>query len=333
MKKIILIKKNINKQKIRIDKFLFNNFKNKISRKEIQNYIYNGKILLNYNKIKKNKILKFNDKIILLFKFNKNKKKKIYSNKNLKVNIFYKDKNFIIINKKSGQIVHPGYGNYNNTLINWLKYYFKKKNIKQLNYNNYRYGLVHRLDKDTTGLLILAKNLKTYNFIKNEFINKKIIKKYIAIIWGIPKIKKNIIKNYIGRNIKNRIKMMVMNKKNEKYGKYSITKYKVIKTYKIFSLVKCKIETGRTHQIRVHFNYIGHPILNDKLYLNKNIKRKYINNLNNKKILKINKFLNRHALHAYYLKFKDPINKKYKKFKSKLPKDMLKCLKFFKKNF
>ncbi|MDH3004297.1 MAG: RluA family pseudouridine synthase [Candidatus Shikimatogenerans sp. JK-2022] len=330
MEKNIYIK-NI-KKNIRIDKFLYNLFKKKISRQNIQKNIYKGKILLNNKKIKKNKKLKNNDKIYFFHK--KNNKKNInyiYSNNKLDVKIHYEDNNIIIINKNPGLIVHPGHGNYKNTLINWLKFYINNKsNFNNFNYLYYRYGLLHRLDKNTSGLLMIAKNIKTYNYIKNQFLNKTIKKKYLALIWGTPKKEKDIIKNYIGRNKKNRIKMMVIN--NNKYGKYSITKYKILKNYKILSLIKCNLKTGRTHQIRVHLKYIGHPIFNDDLYGGNKIPNKYFYRYRTN-IKYIYKILPRHALHAYYLRYKDPITKKYKTFISKLPKDMYYTIKYLKKLF
>lgn len=266
--------------------------------------------------------MKFNDKVY-------NNNKYIYSNKDLKVNIYYEDKNILIINKQPGQIVHPGHGNYKNTLVNWLKYYYNKFNYTNNNEFNNRFGLLHRLDKDTSGLLMIAKNILTFNYIKNQFINRTIKKTYIALIWGIPLKNKGIIKNYIGRNKFNRIKMTVVNKNYK--GKLSITKYKIIKKFNIFSLIKCKLKTGRTHQIRVHFKNIGHPIFNDKLYggdkiLNKN--RKYY-----KKIIYLLKILPRQALHAYSLIYKDPETKKNKKIISKLPNDIKIAIKYIKYNF
>ncbi|WGH28217.1 MAG: RluA family pseudouridine synthase [Candidatus Shikimatogenerans bostrichidophilus] len=284
----------------------------------------NGNVLLKKKKKKKKKI-KYND--IIYFFYKKNffikKKNKIYKNKNIKINIKYEDKDIIIINKKPGLIVHPGCGNYKNTLVNWLKYY-NYKNNNNLNYNEYKYGLLHRLDKDTSGLLIIAKNIKSYNNIKNQFINRTIKKKYLAIVNGIPKKNNYIIKNYIGRNLKNRLKMQIFN--NKKYGKLSITKLKIIKKFNNFSIIKCYLITGRTHQIRVHLQYIGNPVLNDLVYKNNN-------NIKNNII--INNYLNkikRQALHSYYIKFKHPKNNKYIKFISNLPKDMNKILNLIKKN-
>lgn len=327
MTKIIYINKGI-ENKIRIDKFLYNYFKKKISRKKIQIFINKKYILLNNKTIKKNKKLKINDKITIInnLKNIKEDNKKL-SNINLNVKIHYEDNNVIVINKKPGQIVHHGYGNYNNTLIDWLK--IKYKDIKN-ELSNYRYGLLHRLDKNTSGLLIIAKNIYTFKYINYQFLNQKIKKKYLALIWGIPKKKKSIIKNYIGRNKKKRIKMMVLNDK--KYGKYSITKYKILKTFKILSLIKCKLKTGRTYQIRVHLNYIGHPIFNDNLYGGNKItnRYKYINKYKNS-IKNLFKILPRHALHAYYLSYKDPISKKYKILISKLPKDITNAIKYLNK--
>ncbi|WGH25248.1 MAG: RluA family pseudouridine synthase [Candidatus Shikimatogenerans bostrichidophilus] len=328
MKKNIYIKNKILSKKIRIDKYLYIFFfKKKISRNKIQIDIYNKNILLNDKTTKKNKILKNNDKITIIYNTNT---KDIHSNNILNIKIHYEDKNIIVINKKPGQVVHPGYGNYNNTLINWLKYYINNQHIyNDFNYTSYRYGLLHRLDKDTSGLLIIAKNIPTFYYIKKQFITKTIKKKYYALIWGIPKNKKDIIKNYIGRNKKNRIKMMVMNNNKKKYGKFSITKYIILKTFKIFSLIKCKLKTGRTHQIRVHFKYIGHPIFNDKLYGGNKIPKQYIKKYKHN-INYLFKILPRHALHAYYLSYKDPITKNYKTLISKLPKDMTNGIKYLK---
>ncbi|BDT61620.1 MAG: hypothetical protein RDO_1480 [Flavobacteriales endosymbiont of Rhyzopertha dominica] len=323
----INIKNNIN---IRIDKYLYIFFKKKISRKKIQNNIINNNVLLNNKIIKCNKKIKINDKIIFIYnnQLLNNNNNIITENKNIKINIHYEDKYIIIINKQPGLIVHPGYGNYNNTLINWLKYYINIKNINNnLNYTDNKLGLLHRLDKNTSGLLIIAKNLKIYNNIKKQFINKIIIKKYLALVWGIPKYNTLTIKNYIGRNIKNRKIMKVY--LNKKYGKYSITKYKIIKKFKYFSLLKCYLKTGRTHQIRIHLNYIGNTIFNDDIYGGNKIKNNLNFNKINKNILnKCFKILPRLALHAYYLKFYHPIFKKNKKFIIKLPNDIKKLIKF-----
>ncbi|WOX79182.1 RluA family pseudouridine synthase [Candidatus Shikimatogenerans bostrichidophilus] len=327
-KKIIYINKKYFTKNIRIDKYLFNYFKKKkISRKKIQNNIKIGNVLLNNKKIKKNNKLNINDKIIFFYIkdfFYKKRKNYIYKNKNIKINIHYEDNDILIINKQPGLIVHPGHGNYKNTLINWLKYYFLKKKINNLNYLNYRFGLLHRLDKNTSGLLIIAKNINSYNNLRLQFLNKKIKKKYIALVWGKPRKNNNIIKNYIGRNIKNRIKMRVYS--NKKYGKLAITKYKIIKNYKFLTLIKCIIKTGRTHQIRVHFNYIGNPIFNDDIYGGNKIlynfnkfynKFKYTNIINN-----CFNILQRQALHAYSLTIKHPTTKKKIKFITDIPNDI-----------
>ncbi|WOX79447.1 RluA family pseudouridine synthase [Candidatus Shikimatogenerans bostrichidophilus] len=337
-KKIYInINKKIFTKNIRIDKFLFNYFKKKkISRKKIQNNIKIGNVLLNNNKIKKNNKLNINDKIIFIYKkdfFYKNKKKFIYQNKKIKINIHYEDNDILIINKQPGLIVHPGHGNYKNTLINWLKYYYYKNNINQLNYFNYRLGLLHRLDKNTSGLLIIAKNINSYNNLKLQFLNKTIKKQYIALVWGKPINNYYIINNYIGRNIKNRIKMKVYS--NKKYGKLAITKYKIIKNYKFLTLIKCIIKTGRTHQIRVHLNYIGNPIFNDDIYGGNKILYKFNNFYNKNKYTKtINNCFNilpRQALHAYYLKFKHPTTKKNIKFIIDIPNDIKNLINYLKK--
>ncbi|WGH27223.1 MAG: RNA pseudouridine synthase [Candidatus Shikimatogenerans bostrichidophilus] len=173
---------------------------------------------------------------------------------------------------------------------------------------------------------MIAKNIKSYNNIKKQFIERKIKKKYLALVWGKPKKKNDKIINYIGRNLKNRIKMQIFN--NKKYGKLSITKYKILKIFNYFTLIICNIKTGRTHQIRVHLNYIGNPIFNDKIYGgNKNI-----NFLKNNKINNCFNILKRQALHSFYIKFKHPKTKKKIKFIKKIPKDFSKLINYLKKN-
>ncbi|MDH3003751.1 MAG: RluA family pseudouridine synthase [Candidatus Shikimatogenerans sp. JK-2022] len=318
-KKIIYIKKFKIKDKIRIDKFLYFFFKKKnISRKKIQNNIKLGNVLVNKLKIKKKKKINNNDIIYFFYKKNffKKKKNKIFKNKNIKIKIIYEDKNLILINKQSGLIVQPGYGNYKNTLINWLKFYNNNLNI------NYRYGLLHRIDKYTTGLLIIAKNIYSFNYIKKQFIKKKIIKKYIVLVWGKLKKNKFILYDYISKNFKKQIKMKIT--KNKKYGKLAITKIKIIKKFKYFTLIKCNIITGRTHQIRVQLYNLGYPVFNDILYKKKII----INNIYIKKCFSL---LKRQALHSYFLKFKHPTYKKKIKFIIKIPKDFKKIINFIKK--
>ncbi len=299
----IKIKNTLNNKRLDISiKYLLNN---KYSRNKIINLIKNKNVSIN-NKIiiKPSKIIKKNDLINI---FIKNNIKKYLPYKKLILNKIYEDKDILIINKNKNTVIHPGHGNTNNTIMNSLIYYYNS------NSNIPRYGIIHRLDKDTTGILIISKNINSYIKLKKKIKEKKITKIYKAIVYGI--INKNgIINKPICRNKYNRIKMCV-----NKNGKKSITHYNIIENFNNCTLLNIKLITGRTHQIRVHMNYINHPIIGEKIYTNKNT-NKY--KMSKKINILINK-LNRQALHASTIKFKHPINKKKIKIDSKIPKDLL----------
>ncbi|MBU6942271.1 RluA family pseudouridine synthase [Candidatus Karelsulcia muelleri] len=313
-KKKFLVKKKENL--IRIDtyiKFILH----KKNRNFIQKIIEKGFVYVNNILIKKNYIVKINDVIEI---FLPEGKKNIIP-ENLKINIFYEDEYVIIINKQSGLVVHPGKGNESMTLINGLHFYFlKKKNI----YNKIPI-LVHRIDKGTSGLILVAKDKNILEKISKQFYINHIKRKYITLVWGYIKNNKGTIICNIGRSLKNRIYMNVF--PNGIYGKFSITHYKVLERFKYVTLLKCTLETGRTHQIRVHLKYIGHPILNDKDYggnhtfkEKKNIKKLFIN-------------MKYQALHAYYIEYIHPIYRKKNYFICPIPdriKFLIKNLRLFK---
>ncbi len=277
----------------------------KYSRNKIINLIKNKNVYVN-NKIitKPSKKINKNDLIKIFIKIIKNKY--IALNKILFKKI-YEDKYLLIINKNKNTVIHPGYGNKNNTIMNSLMFYYKSNKILP------RYGIIHRLDKDTTGIILVAKNILSYLKLKNYIKKKKIIRIYKTIVYGI--INNNgIIKKSISRNKYNRTRMCI-NKK----GKKAITYYNVIETFSFCTLLKIKLITGRTHQIRVHMNYINHPIVGEKIYTNKNIKKYKIS----KNINILIKKLDRQALHASRIKFKHPINNNLIKIDSKIPNDIL----------
>ncbi|BFI91082.1 23S rRNA pseudouridine(1911/1915/1917) synthase RluD [Enterobacterales bacterium endosymbiont of Anomoneura mori] len=278
IKKIIKINNiYLNKRLDKILSILLPNY----SRTYIKKIILNNKVKSNFKIINnpKKKIIK---KTLIEIFLNKNIKKiKI---QNIKLNILYEDKYILIINKPSNFIVHPGYKNYNNTLINSLLYY----NIYLIFIN--RIGLVHRLDKDTSGLIIIAKTFLTKKLFLNMFKNHKIIKQYKTIVEGKININ-GIINIPILRNKYNRIKMNI-----NKNGKNAITYFKVLKKIKNYTELKIQIKSGRTHQIRVHMLYIKHPIIGDKKYnLNKKSKKNFLNKIN------------KQILHAYLIDFYHPI--------------------------
>ncbi len=238
----------------------------------------------------------------------------IPSPENIKLDILYEDEFIIVINKSSGIVVHPAPGSPNGTLVNALLYHCGE-NLKGIG-GVKRPGIVHRLDKNTSGVMVIAKTELAHTNLSKIFFNHDLDRRYNAVVWGQP-IYKGIIKKPIGRSQLNRKKMAIVQK-----GKISITKWKVIDIFNPFaSLIECKLETGRTHQIRVHMSYLGHSIIGDDLY-GKPIVQKNIKNSYHKEKFKLIKSFSRQALHAKKLCFNHPINNKYLEFSSQLPKDI-----------
>jgi len=240
---------------------------------------------------------------------------------NIKLNIVFEDNDILIINKPAGMVVHPGAGNHNNTLVNALIYKYKKK-LSDVN-GNTRPGIVHRIDKETSGLLVVAKNNNAHSSLGKQFSNHTIKRTYQALSWGILRPLHGRIETLIGRSRKNRQLMSV----TEISGKKAITNYTTVKVFEIkdipkISFIECKLETGRTHQIRVHMAYKGCSLLGDQQYGKKNLKFKKINEDFENKL----KILNRQALHAKSLGFIHPVTKKFMSFESKLPQDFKKIL-------
>jgi 23S rRNA pseudouridine1911/1915/1917 synthase len=240
---------------------------------------------------------------------------------NIKLNIVYEDKDILIINKPAGMVVHPGAGNYNNTLVNALIYKYKKK-LSDVN-GSTRPGIVHRIDKETSGLLVVAKNNNAHSNLGKQFSDHSIKRTYQALSWGILRPLNGQIETLIGRSRKNRQLMSV----TEISGKKAVTNYRTIKVFEIkdipkISFVECELETGRTHQIRVHMAYKGCSLLGDQQYGKKNLRFKKINKDFENKL----KILNRQALHAKSLGFIHPTTKKFMNFESNLPQDFKKIL-------
>jgi 23S rRNA pseudouridine1911/1915/1917 synthase len=241
--------------------------------------------------------------------------------KKIKLDIVFEDKDILIINKPKGMVVHPGAGNYQNTLVNALIYNYKN-NLSDINGNS-RPGIVHRIDKETSGLLVIAKNNLSHSNLGKQFSEHTIKRKYQCLAWGVIRPLAGRIETLISRNKKNRQLMTV----TDVNGKKAITNYKTIKVFNIkdipkISLIECELETGRTHQIRVHLKYKGTSLLGDKQYGKKNIKFKKINKDFFNKLLA----LDGQALHAQTLEFIHPSKKKWVSFKSKLPIDFKKTL-------
>ena len=299
---------------IRIDKFLLLRLAN-TSRNKIQKSIISGNVYCNNLQVKSNYKVKPDDKISIRFPYEPYSKEIIPED--IPLDVVFEDQDLVVINKPSNMVVHPSYGHYTGTLVHALL--FKYIDIKK-NDNNQRPGLVHRLDKNTTGLMVVARNDNALTKLSLQFANRSIKREYIALVWGDLKDDKGTIKGSIGRNKKNRKLMTVFTESSE--GKHAVTHFTVLERFRYVTLIKCQLETGRTHQIRVHMKYIGHPLFNDNEYGGDKILRgttfsKYKQFVNN-----CFKILPRQALHAIKLSFVHPNSGKVIQFETDLPSDL-----------
>jgi len=291
--------------KIRIDQYL-NLKKIYPSRSQIQNLILKGQIKVNGLNVKPGYLLKNGDKIDLYFL---EKEEVNIDAEEIPLDIIYEDDFLVIVNKPANMIVHPAGRIRSGTLVNAILFHCKDS-LSGIN-GIIRPGIVHRLDKNTTGLIMIAKNDFSHLALSKQIMDRKVIKKYIALVHGKVKDDQGIINAPIGRSIKNRKKMAVI----EQNSKKAISKFKVIKRFLNHTLLEVTIVTGRTHQIRVHLSYIGFPIVGDPDY---GYRKKEIN-------------IDRQALHAYVLGFIHPSSKEYIEFKAPLPKDMENLIQSLKK--
>ncbi len=300
---------------MRIDSFLAGRIEN-ISRSKIKAATKRGNILVNNKIIKSNYKIKPNDIISIIMSYPKKEFELIPEN--IALNIIYEDEDLLIVNKEAGMVVHPASGNFSGTLVNALAFYLKGSPL--FDGNNIRAGIVHRIDKNTSGLLLVAKTEKSASHLSQQFLNRTIDRKYFALVWGNLKEKEGRIEGNIGRSLKNRKIMNVF--PNGDFGKNAVTHYKIVESFSYVNLIECKLETGRTHQIRVHLKYIGHPLFNDKEYGGDRI-LKGMNYTKYKQFVENTfKLLPRQALHAKSLGFIHPRTNKYMFFDSEIPEDM-----------
>ncbi len=303
---------------LRIDKFLYNKLEN-TSRSKIQAAADAGFIFVNGKAVKSNYKVKPNDKVSIMLTYPPREIELIPEN--IPLNIVYEDDELIVINKQAGMVVHPGHGNYTGTLVNALAYHLEGKSELFVK-GNERPGLVHRIDKNTSGIIVVAKTEFALNHLAKQFFDHSTDRTYQALVWGSFKEgeMEGTITGNIGRSLKNRLQMEVF--PDGEFGKHAITHYKVLQNIGYVSLIECKLETGRTHQIRVHLKHIGHPLFNDERYGGDQILRgttftKYKQFVNN-----CFKILPRHALHAKSLGFTHPKTGERLFFDSELPQDM-----------
>lgn len=304
---------------LRIDKYLMNFIEN-ATRNKIQTAAKNGSIYVNDVPVKSNYKVKPFDKIRVLFEHPPYEH--LLTPENIPLDIVYEDDELLVINKDAGMVVHPGHGNYSGTLINALIYHFE--NLP--NNSSNRPGLVHRIDKDTSGLLVIAKTESAMTHLAKQFFDKSSEREYIALVWGNVEQDEGTIEGHIGRHPKNRLQNTVFSGDDEDKGKPAVTHYKVIERLGYVTLVACKLETGRTHQIRVHMKHIGHTLFNDERYGGHQILKgttftKYKQFVDN-----CFKILPRQALHAKTLGFEHPKTGKMLSFDSEIPQDMQDCI-------
>ena len=298
---------------LRVDKFLMNFIEN-ATRNKIQQAIKAGNVLVNDIVVKANYKVKPSDivRVVLAHPPHEN----LLVAENIPIDIVYEDDEVIVVNKPAGMVVHPGHGNYSGTLVNGLIYH-----IENLPKNsNERPGLIHRIDKDTSGLLVIAKTEFAMANLAKQFFDRTTERRYVALVWGNLEEDEGTITGHIGRSFKNRLQMDVF--PEGEHGKPAITHYKVLERFSYVTLVECKLETGRTHQIRAHFKHIGHPLFNDERYGGDKVLKgttftKYKQFIENCFTL-----LPRQALHAKTLGFEHPITKKWLQFDSELPEDI-----------
>ncbi|WP_321342812.1 RluA family pseudouridine synthase [uncultured Draconibacterium sp.] len=300
---------------LRIDKFLSNRIDN-ASRSRIQAAADAGNILVDGKPVKPNYKIKPNEEILIVMDFPRRELKIIPED--IPLDIVYEDDQLIVINKPPGLVVHPGHGNYSGTLVNALAWYFR--DLPLFNSEDPRPGLVHRIDKDTSGLLVVAKTEMAKNKLALQFFEKTTERRYHALVWGSVKEDEGTITGHIGRSLKNRQVFTVFPEGD--YGKHAVTHYKVLRRIGYVTLVECRLETGRTHQIRVHMKHINHTLFNDSNYGGDQILRGTTFSKYRQFVQNCFKVLPRQALHAKTLGFIHPTTGEKMLFNSDLPEDM-----------
>lgn len=301
---------------VRVDKFLMNRIEN-ATRNKIQKAAKSGYIFSNENPVKQNYKVKPGDNIKVMF--HHPPYENLIVGEKIDIDIIYEDNDILVVNKPPNQVVHPGHGNYSGTLLNGLIYH--NENLPEN--RDGRPGLVHRIDKDTSGLLVVAKSDIALTKLSEQFFHKTIDRKYLAIVWGTPSPEQGTIDKYLSRDKKNRMIMSVP--VDEDIGKRAITHYKVVEKLGYVSLVECELETGRTHQIRAHMKHIGNPIFNDQRYGGDKILKGTIFNKYKQFVENCFKLLPRQALHAKTLSFSHPRTNERLAFETELPNDFKSC--------
>lgn len=302
---------------LRVDKYLMNLVKN-ATRNKIQQAAKSGNIRVNQEKVKQNYRVKPGDVVRVLFEHPPYEY--LLHPEQIALDIVFEDQELLVVNKPAGMVVHPGHGNYSGTLVNALAYHFSNL---PLNSNN-RPGLVHRIDKDTSGLLVIAKTERAMTHLAQQFFDKSTAREYIALVWGSVEEESGTVIGHIGRNPKNRLQMQVFPEGDQ--GKEAVTHFKVLERLGYVTLISCKLETGRTHQIRAHMRYLGHPLFNDARYGGDRILKGTTFTKYKQFVENAFQILPRQALHARTLGFEHPVSGELLHFEAPIPEDMLACI-------
>lgn len=311
---------DLGQEPLRIDKFLMDRIPN-TSRNKLQIASRNGSILVNKQIVKPNYKVKPKDEISIVLPYPIRNIELIPEN--IPLDIVYEDDELVVVNKQAGMVVHPGYGNYTGTLVNALVYHFD--NLPSLPSDYFgRPGLVHRLDKNTTGLMIVAKTENALTHLANQFFERTTYRRYNALVWGDFEEDEGTVTGNLGRSLKNRKVMDVFPEGD--VGKHAVTHYKVLERFGYVTLVECRLETGRTHQIRIHMKHIGHPLFNDFEYGGDRIIKGTIFTKYKQFIQNCFDVLPRQALHAKSIGFTHPKTGEKMLFESELPDDMQQVL-------
>lgn len=299
---------------LRVDKFLMNRIEN-ATRNKIQQAAKAGSVHVNGSIVKSNYKVKGGDTVQVLFAHPPHEN--LLVGENIPINIVYEDNALLVVDKPAGLVVHPGHGNYSGTLLNALIYHIENLPTNR----NDRPGLVHRIDKDTSGLLVVAKTEHAMAHLAQQFFDKTSERSYLALVWGEPTDDKGTVEGHLGRDPKNRLLMTVFPEADQ--GKEAVTHYEVVERFGYVTLLKCRLETGRTHQIRAHMKYIGHPLFNDVRYGGNKILKGTTFTKYKQFVENCFKILPRQALHAQSLGFVHPETGEKLQFQSQLPEDFL----------
>lgn len=299
---------------LRIDKFLMNRLLN-VSRNRIQNAADAGNILVNGNAVKNSYKIKPADVISIVLP-HPPRDTEIYP-EDIPLNIVHEDDQVVIVNKPAGMVVHPGYNNYTGTLVHALAFHFQ--HLPNLKGNVARPGLVHRIDKDTSGLLVISKDELSMTFLAKQFFDHSITRKYRALVWGDIE-NDGTVTGYIGRSLKDRKVMDIFD--DEEKGKWSVTHYKVLQRFHFVTLIECQLETGRTHQIRAHMQHIGHPLFSDESYGGNRILKGSATGQYKSFVENCFAICPRQALHAQSIGFIHPHTKEFVNYEADYPDDM-----------